>query len=400
LLAAGLYYLSSFVPYVADHGARYPFIDFRVPARFWGVELARDTLLTLLRIGAVAVAATRPRWRRAGWGALVGMGAIGLVTAIDLMVRIVNALNPGVPLIGAYLYIASALITLWAGLLGLQRARESPLPPEDHKSTDVGEDVPEWHGERAIGSVPLGLEPAPVQEAGPKGQGEAKRAVSRRFLTIGCTLALAIPLAVSPLTAKANYGPSYRFLSLNPGGSPVRWDPCRSIHYVENLSEAPPGIQPTIDQALREISDATGIIFINDGLTTEPPTRDRSGVQPRYGMSYAPVLIVWAKPGEGGVVLPELYGREFADWVAIGGGSHEYVSGEIVLNATSALPVGFASSTAWGPVLLHELGHLAGLAHVRSPFEIMQPGPDFVRHYGRGDLQGLHRLGRSAGCLT
>jgi hypothetical protein len=47
-------------------------------------------------------------------------------------------------------------------------------------------------------------------------------------------------------------------------------------------------------------------------------------------------------------------------------------------------------------VVLHELGHLVGLDHVRDRGELMFPTANDVVGYGPGDLQGLAALGRGA----
>jgi hypothetical protein len=368
VLGAGIYYLASFVPFSGFHGATYPPVNFRVSPRFWGPELALDTLLTLARIAIVVIAVLSARWRGAAWGALTAIGALGVMIWAYNLVSVVNAVNPGTPEVGAYLYVASNLLLLTAGVLGLKHIKEPAQRP-----------------------TPDGVAP----EGGGSGP-----SISSRLLLLGCSLALILPLALSPVTARAQYGPLHIFRASNVDGSPVRWDPCRNVHYVVNVAGAPAGIQSTIDEAVHELAAATGISFVYDGPTTEVPLKDRPDVSP-----FAPVLIAWARPGEGGDVPLTIttgldaHGVELANWLPYGTGSHEWIGGEIVLNARDSLPPGFGSSAAWGPVLLHELGHLAGLGHVNSPFEIMYPGPGFARHYAAGDLEGLRLLGRSRGCI-
>ena len=51
-------------------------------------------------------------------------------------------------------------------------------------------------------------------------------------------------------------------------------------------------------------------------------------------------------------------------------------------------------------MVLHELGHLMGLGHVRSLGEIMHPSGGGVVDLGPGDLEGLHQLGASGGCVS
>jgi predicted Zn-dependent protease len=47
-------------------------------------------------------------------------------------------------------------------------------------------------------------------------------------------------------------------------------------------------------------------------------------------------------------------------------------------------------------VIMHELGHVLGLAHVGSPFELMYETSMGINQYGPGDREGLARLGRAA----
>ncbi len=46
-------------------------------------------------------------------------------------------------------------------------------------------------------------------------------------------------------------------------------------------------------------------------------------------------------------------------------------------------------------VILHEVGHVLGLAHVNDPNQLMYPRGSHVTDYGPGDLAGLARLGAS-----
>ena len=60
------------------------------------------------------------------------------------------------------------------------------------------------------------------------------------------------------------------------------------------------------------------------------------------------------------------------------------------------------SSTGAGPVLLHELGHAVGLAHVGDATQVMNAtatssGPT---SYGAGDLTGLWQVGAAQGCAA
>jgi hypothetical protein len=88
--------------------------------------------------------------------------------------------------------------------------------------------------------------------------------------------------------------------------------------------------------------------------------------------------------------------------------SREWVSGVVAMDAGEPLPAGFGERYSRGVILMHELGHVMGLAHVGAPDELMwspdasqDPVPDLSQSdWGPGDLEGLRALGRAAGCLA
>lgn len=48
-------------------------------------------------------------------------------------------------------------------------------------------------------------------------------------------------------------------------------------------------------------------------------------------------------------------------------------------------------------VVLHEFGHLLGLAHVKDPTQLMNPvGVPGINDLQAGDLEGLAKLGRGS----
>ncbi|MDQ1682229.1 MAG: hypothetical protein QOH99_770, partial [Frankiaceae bacterium] len=192
-------------------------------------------------------------------------------------------------------------------------------------------------------------------------------------------------------------------------GSVARWNPCAAIHYRVNLKYAPPGALTDIKTAVARISSVTGIAFVYDGTTAVIPQRG-------YGSnatitSYPPVVIAWAKTGTGvgtSNVLTSaalgVGGSSGISWVDGSGVAHAVrsVTGIVVLNAKyNAMPAGFATvrGGARGGVLLHELGHVLGLDHVTDTTQEMNPNAIDRSSYGNGDLAGLRKLGRAAGCI-
>ncbi|ALE07894.1 hypothetical protein AL755_15885 [Arthrobacter sp. ERGS1:01] len=197
---------------------------------------------------------------------------------------------------------------------------------------------------------------------------------------------------------------SYDFIDGDSKENFVAYDPCRPIHYVTRPDNAPAGGRALITQAVAAASKASGLVFIDDGDTTEGDSKDRSPYQPdRYGKRWAPVLIVWATAAEqpqfamsAGVDAKNVVGLGGSQAILGDAGSEVFVTGDVQLNApaldeTLAGPKGAALA---GAVIEHELGHVLGLGHVQDPTQLMyEQSRDNVTGYAAGDLTGLARLG-------
>lgn len=189
-------------------------------------------------------------------------------------------------------------------------------------------------------------------------------------------------------------GPTYRFMSLQKGSAePVTWSPCRPLHYVVRSQGQPIFGPDVIRKAIAEMRAATGLDVVDDGLTIESPALDREVYQPKvYGDRYAPVLISWASSSEVPDFGVDVIGEAAPQGVRVPGGAKRWVSGVVTLDATR---LGRLGSHETELVLLHELGHLMGLAHVSDRAEVMFPSEQpSLTGLGPGDRAGLAALGR------
>lgn len=191
---------------------------------------------------------------------------------------------------------------------------------------------------------------------------------------------------------------SYKFLATNEDGSPVGYSPCRPLHYVVNAALAPAGAERLVDDAIRTVSLATGLTFINDGATTEAPAPTRAPYQKdAYGDRWAPLLIAWTTPEQAPQLKGPVIGTGGSTHFSYGDGPKSFVTGSLELDSPQITEElsrsdGAAYATA---VILHELGHVMGLEHVDDPRQLMYPEIGAPDGLAAGDLNGLQALGRA-----
>jgi hypothetical protein len=191
---------------------------------------------------------------------------------------------------------------------------------------------------------------------------------------------------------------AYKF-ALKLHGQPVHWNKCQTIDYRLSRSKAPAHALRQVKHAIRLLHRGSGLRFrylgrtkLIPGNTTNYPGRTR-------------LIIGWSTPAKS-KVLAQSGGSE----AGVGGFSYmftgEIIQGSVVLNRKVVLTNGFGTGPRVGPqgtvgeLLLHELGHAVGLAHVKSQSQIMFP--ELTRktaRYGAGDLNGLAKVGRDRRCF-
>lgn len=209
----------------------------------------------------------------------------------------------------------------------------------------------------------------------------------------------AAPLGSPPPESALASGP-HTFTAMQPDGSgPVAYSPCRPIHYVVRPDGAPAGADLLIRAAVDSVSRATGLRFVDDGVTDEGPTADRPAYQPdRYGRRWAPVLFTWSDERETPGLAGDVAGTGGSASVTIGDRT-VYVTGEVTLDVDELAPlVSTPGGTAVAVgVVTHELAHVVGLGHVDDPAQLMYPSTNLtVTAFSGGDREGLAALGRGA----
>lgn len=195
---------------------------------------------------------------------------------------------------------------------------------------------------------------------------------------------------------------SYRF-SAQLDGRPVRWNPCTPIHWQFTPGGGPRGGFGVVVRAVGRVSAVTGTRWVFDGIVGSAPA---TGWLPSSPDASRPVLIGWSDAAHSDLLdgrPRQVLGVTRTAW--FGTDDHQghraaaMRAAVIALDNTDELPLTGAAS--WRSVVLHELGHTMDLDHVADSRQLMAAvlSPGSV-DYAAGDLAGLNRVGRDAGCVT
>jgi len=195
---------------------------------------------------------------------------------------------------------------------------------------------------------------------------------------------------------------AYKFLQIGIDGSPIRYDPCRPVHYVVNPLNSPAFGDRIVKEAIAEVSRYSGLQFIYDGPTKELYTTDRQAYQPLvYGKRWAPVLITWSTAKQRPELIADGAGKVLGEGgsvsFALENSPTIYVSGRLDIEIENLASVVKESDgdVRVKAIILHELGHLLGLDHPDDPWQIMFPEASMqVTDFNIGDKAGLAELGR------
>ncbi len=218
-------------------------------------------------------------------------------------------------------------------------------------------------------------------------------------LLAACFGVVTVLAGCQPVQPRATTGVAADYKLFVFSGWVQRWNPCEPIHYRVDTRAG--GSLFAVWGAVSDLALATGLTFTYDGPAAYLPQPGRSD-QP------APLVISFANRSG------QAYGSGYlkgGDQIGYGGFYSRYQSSGSTITSyriTEGYAVIEASAFARSServkrdLLLHELGHAVGLDHARLASEVMYPvvGNGSPDGYTAGDLAGLSRVGRSAGCLT
>jgi hypothetical protein len=240
-----------------------------------------------------------------------------------------------------------------------------------------------------------------------------RRFLRTRLLTMAVAALVCLPLvsvsAYGALAARGNPR-AFAFISKQRASDPVaRWNPCARIGYRVNARQGGPGALADTREALARIRRLTGLRFVYRGSTRIIPGGVGGNRYPRDTR----LVVSWARPAQtnllGAAGVAGQGGPSWVTWRTDSGRRRAMITrGFVVLNARVDLGGGFGGGVhnGWvgtrGQLLMHELGHAVGLDHPRQDdrWEIMFGTMTEKRAvWGRGDRNGLRRVGEAGGCL-
>ena len=228
------------------------------------------------------------------------------------------------------------------------------------------------------------------------------------------------PVLAAPASAATSYSVTHTIDPMTGTSTVVRWAPCITnstgthTHYITyrvNTAGVSTRVR-LVQRALAKVTAASGLQFHYLGQTSYIPhnavihyaTGDKvvfDAAQER-AKTGAELVIAWASPSASNLLNPYEAGVGTVSWSGNPASQLRIVEGAVVMKRGVHLLAGFTNGASVGALLMHELGHAVGLEHVTTSSQIMYPvvGTWTRAYYHSGDIAGLRRVGRPAGCMT
>lgn len=196
--------------------------------------------------------------------------------------------------------------------------------------------------------------------------------------------ATSVPLL--PVTADPDDPAAYATLNHDQDGDPIRWNPCLPVRVVANYAGAPAGVEPILRAVVQRMAAATGVGWTYAGTTTDRAS-DPAGSNLMTASADREVVVSWPATWTGTSA-----GMGGAAWMTSATGETWYTAGSVQVNRTMQF-----TDTQMLHLLLHEMGHVAGLAHPAQAYQVMSRGGRLdLTDYRAGDRAGLTVVGRNS----
>ncbi len=209
-------------------------------------------------------------------------------------------------------------------------------------------------------------------------------------------LAMVVPLALVLIqlgpSVEAAPEPEYAFMHM-AGDQPVAYTSCRPIQVAVYPAGGPPGAVDLVRDAVARAASASGLDLVVIGPF--------GGSAPNWNFEAAPIhpddpnSVSWQDGDAIAEITDHVAGLGGSRTIDYPDGRRRLVAGTIALSIDAyrslEVPGGREQQLA---ILLHEFGHVLGLAHVDNPGELMHDDNLGKTGYGPGDLEGLRRVGQ------
>jgi hypothetical protein len=195
-----------------------------------------------------------------------------------------------------------------------------------------------------------------------------------------------------PVVQATPSGGSFEFLFDGGDAGPTRYDPCRKVSWVLSPEGMPSGALPLLEAAADRISAATGLVLDYEGTTSEKADFDRDLIQDAYGDRFAPVVVGWSTASQNPDLAGAVTGVGGSSAVNGAYGDQRFLHAGVIILDSDDMATLMAAPTGDGlaeSIVMHEWGHVLGLAHINDASELMNASNSTLTSWGPGDLEGL-----------